>query len=163
MKRHCKEFGVLLGPITDVGETLSLKGLEFPGAKGKKMDERESKREAERNNIVGRKRESARTELDILVAVALGVRRPEKEEFLDKPRNVFEKILSLNGEDICKVFQKCLTNTDVENNHNRLLMPALKLLNCDFLTQTEKDLLREKEGTKLVVIDVLFITLDGNL
>ncbi|KAH7859551.1 hypothetical protein Vadar_002476 [Vaccinium darrowii] len=138
-------------------ETLSLRGLEFLGAKGKKMDERESKKEAEHNDIVGtswgkrRKRESARTELDILVEAALGVRRPEKEEFPDMPRDVFEKILGLNGEAICKVFQKCLTNTDVENNHNRLLMPALKLLNCDFLTQTEKDLLREKEGTKLKV------------
>lgn len=42
-------------------------------------------------------------------------------------------------------------------------MPALKLLNRHFLTQTKEDLLREMEGRKIKGSDVLFITPNGTV
>ncbi|KAL7187291.1 hypothetical protein ACSBR1_037368 [Camellia fascicularis] len=70
---------------------------------------------------------------------------PEKLKQLHKDREVSEAVL---------VIQKKIYNTDVNTSQGRLSMPLRQIKNMEFLSEKEKDLLSERGGIAVKLIDL---------
>ncbi|KAE9607350.1 hypothetical protein Lal_00026530 [Lupinus albus] len=69
------------------------------------------------------------------------------------PDQFVERIRELNGSDIKFLMEKELFETDVKRNNNRLSMPESKI-ECEFLSEEEKETLYEREGRQLHGMEV---------
>ncbi|KAL7165997.1 hypothetical protein ACSBR2_036792 [Camellia fascicularis] len=70
---------------------------------------------------------------------------PEKLKQLHKDREVSEAVL---------VIQKKIYNTDINTSQGRLSMPLRQIKNMEFLSEKEKDLLSERGGIAVKLIDL---------
>ncbi|KAK1436050.1 hypothetical protein QVD17_01825 [Tagetes erecta] len=62
-------------------------------------------------------------------------------------------ITSIGGSEVELVIEKRLTQSDVNKNHGRLLIPAMKVKNQGFLNDDEKMKLGNKEDVSVLVFD----------
>ncbi|KAF3432811.1 hypothetical protein FNV43_RR23913 [Rhamnella rubrinervis] len=77
---------------------------------------------------------------------------PANDHHPDLPLQFRQRINEWQGTSITLVIEKTLYNTDLSEVHDRLTMPFRKIMS-DFLSDNEKELLREEGTIKVSVID----------
>lgn len=83
--------------------------------------------------------------------------RSSMDEVENKALKEFIEGEKINGTKIKLVIQKTLYETDLKRSQNRLNMPFKQVETHEFLTDEEKEILKNKEGIKVRVIGPTFM------